>query len=172
MFKIINDDYKSYNDNSNVLWFYFKNPGFQCTTWYRICNCLYTKNSRFIIKIAHLIYRHKEIKYGIQIDYKTVIGKGFSIYHYNGIVINRNCIIGDNCSIRNNVTIGEKKGKAPKIGNNVFIGPNSCLIGDIGIGDNCIIGAGSVVVSSFEKNSIIGGNPAKLLKKHDTKSDI
>lgn len=167
IFELIKEDFNSYNLKSNILFFYMKNPGFQCCCWFRICNQLWASKSKILIKIAHLVYRHKEIKYGIQIDYRTKIGKGFSIHHYNGIVVNINTVIGEYCSIRNNVTIGEKNGKSPIIGNNVFIGPNSCIIGGIKIGDNSIVGAGSVVVKSFDNNSIIGGNPAKLINKEN-----
>ena len=56
--------------------------------------------------------------------------------------------------------------KAPKIGNNVYIGPGAVLFGDIEIADNCWIGANAVVNKSFlESYSVIAGVPAKVIRK-------
>ena len=90
--------------------------------------------------------------------------------HPIGIVIGLKVVIGKNCEVYQNVTIGTKdtksfeNGKYPKIGNNVIIYPNSIIIGDITIGDNVIIGAGSIVLNDVPGNSIVAGAPAKLLK--------
>jgi serine acetyltransferase len=98
-------------------------------------------------------------------------GKGLILYHGQALVINQNVIIGDNCTLRNSVTIGHKKladgslSKCPQIGNNVDIGANACIIGDITIGDNVIIGAGAVVVKDVPAYSIVAGNPARILNQ-------
>ena len=55
-------------------------------------------------------------------------------------------------------------GAAPTIGNNVNIGSNTCIIGGISIGDNVIIGAGSVVVKDVPSNVVIAGNPARIIR--------
>ena len=85
----------------------------------------------------------------------------------NGIVISPLSYIGHNCVIRQQVTIAEKNGKAPKIGNNVVIGAGAKILGDIVIGDNVVIGANAVVTKSFESNLVIAGVPAKVIKKGD-----
>lgn len=56
---------------------------------------------------------------------------------------------------------------AVKIGNNVWIGENVCILKGVEIGDNSIIGASAVVTKSIPANSIVGGNPAKILKRFD-----
>ena len=56
--------------------------------------------------------------------------------------------------------------KAPIIGNNVDIGANVSIIGPVNIGDNVIIGAGSVVVKNISSNKIAVGNPAKEVKEN------
>ncbi|MGL3001252.1 serine O-acetyltransferase [Flavobacterium sp. RSSB_23] len=108
---------------------------------------------------------------GIEINLNAKIGCNFQIFHGQSTVINATTIIGKNCLIRNSVTIGSKKlsdgtnTKAATIGNNVEIGSNSVIIGDIIIGDNVVIGAGSVVIKDVPSNCVIGGNPAKIIRK-------
>lgn len=94
--------------------------------------------------------------------------------HYVGIVIGA-CTMGENCIIRPNVIIGrkdvegkretieEKKAKFPVLGSNIIIGSNVCILGPIKVGDNSIIGAGSVVLKDVEPNSIYAGVPAKKI---------
>ena len=105
---------------------------------------------------------------GIEIPSGCKIGGGLIIDHGQSLILNRNVVIGENCRLRNSTTIGIKLGKdgrykCPIIGNNVDVGANVVIIGDIDIGDNVVIGAGSVVTKSFSKNSIIVGNPARII---------
>jgi len=83
-----------------------------------------------------------------------------------GTVVHADAVIGKNCFIQHHVTIGVNKGNtgAPKIGDNVFIGPYAMLLGDIIIGDNSVIGAGSVVMRSIEGDAIYTGSD-KLIKR-------
>jgi putative colanic acid biosynthesis acetyltransferase WcaB len=122
-----------------------------------------------------MFYRYVvEWVWGIEIPRKTTIGRGLSLYHGQALVINLRTIIGDNCTLRNSTTIGNKKqadgtyGPSPRIGNNVDIGANVVIIGDIEIGDNVIIGAGAVVTKSIPANSVAVGNPARILDKKET----
>jgi serine acetyltransferase len=93
--------------------------------------------------------------------------------HPVGIVIGYKVEIGKGCKIYHNVTIGTKdtndfkNGTYPKIGHNVIIYPNCIILGDISIGDNSIIGAGSIVKESVPANSVAAGNPSKIIKKNN-----
>lgn len=100
-------------------------------------------------------------KQGIEIGEFAKIGKGFSMPHPIGIVIGKNVIIGEFCTVYQGVTIGQIEGKYPKIGKNVCIYPNSIIIGDINIGNNVIIGAGSIVVKDIPDNTIVKALSAK-----------
>ena len=76
--------------------------------------------------------------------------------------------VGDNCTFHGNNIIGNKgKGKEnlnPTLGDNVDVGANAVIIGDVQIADNCVIGAGAVVTKSFvEPGSIIVGVPARKI---------
>jgi putative colanic acid biosynthesis acetyltransferase WcaB len=108
---------------------------------------------------------------GIELPRKLTIGKGLSLYHGQALVVNKGTIIGENCVLRNGTTIGHKKladgsfSACPRIGNNVDIGANVCIIGGITIGDNVIIGAGSVVTKDVPADCVVVGNPARVLEK-------
>lgn len=104
--------------------------------------------------------------YECKIFGSTKIAGGLVCFHPFSTVINAKSI-GENFEFRNGLTIGNKfndNNLLPVIGNNVTVGANVCIIGDIIVGDNVIIGAGSVVVKSVPSNSIIAGNPAKVIK--------
>ena len=103
---------------------------------------------------------------GIELPYNTRVGRGLILFHGQALVVNKNTVIGSHCTLRHCVTIGNVKenGPCPKIGNNVEIGANSCILGGIEIGDNVKIGAGSVVVKSIPANCVVVGNPAKVIK--------
>jgi len=137
-------------------------------------------NRSMILKVIFilylLLYRYwVDWVWGIELPRKLKVGKRLSLYHGHALVINQGVVIGDNCTLRNSTTIGHKKlsdgsfSKCPRIGNNVDIGANVCIIGDIVIGDNVIIGAGSVVTKSFPSDCTVVGNPARILEKKEEK---
>lgn len=99
----------------------------------------------------------------IQILRKTKIGYGLYIGHGGPVIINPTAVIGNNCNLSQFVTIGSNEGKAAVIGDNVYIGPNTCIVEDVSIGDNTTIGAGSVVTKDIPSNATAAGNYAKVL---------
>ena len=103
---------------------------------------------------------------GIDIPDTTKLGKNFVLFHGHSLVINKDSVIGNNVVLRHSTTIGNafKNGKSPILKDGVNVGSNSVIIGSITIGENSIIGAGSVVVSDVPANSIVVGNPAKVVK--------
>jgi acetyltransferase-like isoleucine patch superfamily enzyme len=113
---------------------------------------------------------------------KIEIGEGFgisgsTIYSTSSITIGKNATIGANCKIvdndfhplcpekrRMNLNKEYTKRAPVKIGDNCFIGMNSIILKGTTIGDNVVVGAGSVVSGQFPDNCIIAGNPAKIIK--------
>lgn len=98
----------------------------------------------------------------------NVFGPGLSIAHRGTIIVNKNAHIGENCRIHACTNIGSNRESnlAPKIGDNVYIGPGVKIFGDISIADNIAIGANSVVNKSFyEKGISIAGAPAKKINE-------
>lgn len=115
--------------------------------------------------IRLIVERFIEITTGISIPAATEIGKGFRIHHFGGVIFHSNVKMGENCTVYQGVTLGDKGGwgNPPTIGNNVLIGAGAKVLGDITIGDNVAIGANAVVLSSIPANSIAAGIPAKIV---------
>ncbi|MDE5791673.1 MAG: serine acetyltransferase [Muribaculaceae bacterium] len=93
----------------------------------------------------------------------TKIGYSFWFAHPYGTIINAESI-GNNFKCIHLTTIGDNGGKRPIIGNNVNLGANVTIVGDVHIGDNVTIGAGSVVVNDIPSHSIAVGVPARVVK--------
>ena len=111
-----------------------------------------------------LVLRRHQIKYGFQIYPETQIGEGFYLGHWGAVVINPKTKIGKNCNIAQGVTIAQaNRGKnegVPTIGNEVWIGPNAVLVGNITIGNNVLIAPNAYVNFDIPANSVVIGNPA------------
>lgn len=101
------------------------------------------------------------------IPYSTKIGKNVHFGHLGmGIVLHKDCIIGDNVRIDQHVTIGGRVGPgAPEVGNDVRIGAGAKILGPVKIGQNAQIGANAVVLRDVPANSTAVGVPAKIVKK-------
>lgn len=123
----------------------------------------------FFWRIKRGNYRWKSLftkGYVCKIFGSTKIAGGLICFHPFSTVINAKSI-GENFEFRNGLTIGNKfndNSLLPVIGSNVTVGANVCIIGAIEIGDNVQIGAGSVVVKSVPSNSVVVGNPARVIK--------
>jgi sugar O-acyltransferase (sialic acid O-acetyltransferase NeuD family) len=85
----------------------------------------------------------------------------------NHVIILPNAVISHDCSIGNYtcITSGVCISGGVKIGNSCYLGTNSSILGDISIGDYSLVGMGSVVLDTIEENSVVVGNPAKVLRK-------
>lgn len=123
-------------------------------------------HKRKIPLVPKLINNINRIIFSCDIPYTVRIEKDTIFAHSGlGVVIHGNAQIGRNCKIYQGVTIGGRgKRGTPIIGDNVFIGANSTIIGDVIVEDNAIIGANSLVIHNVEEGSTVGGNPARKIK--------
>ena len=149
------------------------NGGFIINFLFHLRRARGTKNPilRTFSKLILVLYRHI---YGLEISYKTKIGKGFFLGHPYGITINPEAIIGDNCNIHKGVVIGrENRGSrkgAPIIGNCVWIGINSAIVGNVKIGNNVLIAPCTYINCDIPNNSIVFGNPC-IIKHNDNATE-
>ena len=140
---------------------------------YSLSNFFYTHKMILLSKLTDCLIL---LLFNSYVPGSAKIGKG-SRFAYGGIgvVIHSDAIIGSGCVIGQGITIGAKEGysskiknKCPIIGDNVYLSAGCRVLGDIEIGSNSVIGANSVVLSSCEKNSVLVGVPAKLLRTSNT----
>lgn len=162
--KIIRERDPAIHSNMEV----FLYPSFKAMLYYRVAHKQYVKGHYFL---ARLISQRAVRKTGIEIHPGAQIGKGFFIDHGTGVVIGETAIIGDNVTLYQGVTLGgtgKEHGKRhPTIGNNVMISTGAKVLGSFKIGDNCKIGAGSVVLEEVPPNSTVVGVPGRVVKRFD-----
>ncbi|MDD2898194.1 MAG: serine O-acetyltransferase [Desulfuromonadaceae bacterium] len=137
--------------------------GFQAILVYRVFHWLQCRGFsgqplRFVCE------RFIEITTGISIPAACKIGNGFRIHHFGGIIFHPTVELGDNCTLYQGVTIGDRggNGRAATIGNNVLIGAGAKVIGEITIGDNCVIGANAVVTKNMPAGTTALGAPCRF----------
>lgn len=152
----------------------FLNRDLKCIKIFRKANYYYNKN-RFLYLFYCLKLKILLNKYDFNVPASTKIGYGLFIGHNGPIIINSSAIIGNNCNIATGVTIGiENRGKrkgTPTIGNKVWIGNNSTIVGKIVIGDDVLIAPNSFVNFDVPSHSIVIGNPGKIISRENATKD-
>lgn len=146
-------------------------PGFRALAVYRLGAWRLQLGSHFLRRllwpIYQFLYRYVRNHYGIEINYRSKIGRRVNIAHQHGIVIHRSAEIGDDCLIRHGVTIGapnhSRGGEAPKIGRRVEIGVGAVIAGEITIGDEARIGPNAVLMTNVPAGASVFGNPARII---------
>jgi serine acetyltransferase len=118
--------------------------------------------------VYRAMYRHVRNVYGIDLPYTVQLGRRVVIEHQSGIIIHGDSIIGDDCILRQGVTLGnrylERPLEAPQLGKRVNVGAGAKILGSVQIGDNANIGANAVVLHDIPSGQTAVGIPARLLK--------
>ena len=140
-------------------------PGFTYTFFFRKCQ---KSHFRFLY---HVLLRITSYITHIQIPPGTEIGEGLYIGHFGSIIVNPGARIERNFCISAGTLVGNAQGKkrgVPTIGNNVFMGRNSIIIGNVVIGDDVLIAPGAFVNFDVPSNSIVIGNPGKIIPRQSS----
>jgi serine O-acetyltransferase len=113
--------------------------------------------------LAQLLIRNV---YSIELTSRTAVGRRLRLAHEGGVMIHPDVVIGDDCLIRQNVTIGivsDDATAAPKIGNRVEIGAGAVIIGGVTIGDDARIGPNAVVTTNVPARGMAVATPARVI---------
>jgi len=113
------------------------------------------------------LYRKIRNTYGIDLPYSVKLGRRVVIEHQSAIIIHGSCTIGDDCIIRQGVTLGnrylDKPLESPQLGDRVNVGAGAKILGKVNLGDDVNIGANAVVLSDVPAGKTAVGIPAKIL---------
>ena len=121
--------------------------------------------ARVMLPVYWLAFRLVETATGISLPRTAVIGPGLRIWHFGNIFIHPAAVLGTNCTLRQGVTIGNRRddGPVPVLGNDVELGAYAQLLGGITIGHRARIGAMAVVLEDVPDGGVAVGNPARIL---------
>ena len=143
---------------------FFTSPGLHAIWNYRIAHLLWRAHLRTLARVFANIARTIT---GIEIHPGATIGRRLVIDHGMGVVIGETAIIGDDVLMYHGVTLGGVVNKAvkrhPTIGNNVVLGANAIILGDITIGDGAKVGAGAIVVKDLPAGKVAVSPTATVL---------
>lgn len=117
--------------------------------------------------LYRMLFRKVRNHYGIELPYSVQLGRRVIIEHQGAIVIHGDCTIGDDCIIRQGVTLGnrylDRPFDAPKLGNRVNVGAGAKIFGNVQIGDRTNIGANAVVLCDVPAEATAVGIPARII---------
>jgi serine O-acetyltransferase len=160
-FALIREDFRAYDKK-------LSEPGFWAVLIHRFGNLRMDIRPRLLRMPFSLLYQilHACMSgfFGIDLEYSVKLGRRVRIWHHGGMFLGA-VSIGDDVTIRHNTTMGvvhqDEGWKKPIIEDRVDIGTGACILGDVRIGHDSVIGANTVVVRSFPPYSTLFGVPAR-----------
>lgn len=144
--------------------------GFRFTVIMRLCAYLRAQRwSRWgLYHLFLLWHRRQQVKYGTYINFASQIGPGLYLGHLVCIVVNSQTVIGRNCTLSHGVTLGQtnarsKRPGCPVIGDRVYLGCGSKILGGITIGNDAAVAPNAVVVKDVPPMAVVSGIPAQVI---------
>jgi serine O-acetyltransferase len=171
LFRSVRDDLQSILDRDpaarSVLEVVLCYSGLHAVWAYRLNHWLWNHHFRLLARWLSQVAR---LLTGIEIHPAAQIGRRLFIDHGMGVVIGETAIVGDDVTLYQGVTLGgtgKEKGKRhPTIGSGVAIGAGAKVLGNIRVGDNCRVGAGSVILRDVPHDSTVVGVPGHVIFRH------
>lgn len=162
LLRLIREDYVAHRRDWTV-------PGFQALAVYRFGVWrmgIEPKPLRAPFSVVYrALFRTVRNVYGIELPYSALIGRRVIFEHQHGIVVHGQTVIGDDCIIRQGVTLGlrrlDRMDDAPILGSGVNVGAGAKILGRIRVGDGAAIGANAVVLSDVAPGELVVGIPAR-----------
>jgi serine O-acetyltransferase len=172
MFDNLREDWQTYERD---IW----RQGLWVMAIYRFGAWRYRFKSRMVRAPLSLLYKilrtTGQVLTGIELHCETVIGRRFKIEHFGDIIISGDAVFGDDCLIRNGVTVGVRatgvRG-APVFGDRVDVGAGAKILGAIKIGNDVVIGANAVVLEDVPDGCTAVGVPARIVARTDAKKPV
>jgi serine O-acetyltransferase len=166
LFNVIAEDWRNHERD-------WTRPGFRALAVHRFGNwrmAVEPKVARAPLSVLYrAAFRYVRNHYGIELPYSTKVGRGVVIEHQGGIVVHGDATLGDECVIRQGVTIGMKNTKAafdaPTLGRGVDVGAGAVILGAVHVGDGATVGANAVVLVDVEDGALAVGVPAQVKRR-------
>ena len=160
--------YKSKGHYGKDLWL---NPVIWAIAFYRLRNWVNVENPPLLLRIPVVVFcflpnRFCEAFFLMGISPGASIGEGLYIGHVGGVIISQEAVIGKNCDISHRVTIGTSamgREGAPRLGDNVYVGTGSTLVGKIKIGSGAKIAANTLVIDDVPEGATVMCVPGRML---------
>ena len=143
-------------------------PGFHALGWYRLSHWLCQQHAHLLAALVASLGRFFT---QVEIHPAATIGHHVFIDHGHGVVIGETAVVGDYVTILHGVTLGSSKPlptpgpRHPQVGNHVFLGAHSQLLGPITVGDGAKVGAGTIVLRDVPAQRTVVGNPGRLVPR-------
>lgn len=153
----------------SIAMMFVKNRGFRAVVFYRIGRYFRVHGHKLLANFTERLIRRLCF---CEISTTADIEAGFSIFHPFGLVVGTDVRAGRNLTLSMDVVLGgnlnkrrEDGSSKPIIGNNVNIAAGSKVVGPVEIGNNCLVGANSVVISSVPHDCVVAGVPARIIRR-------
>jgi len=142
-------------------------PGLWAVWFYRVSHRLWRMKLRLL---ARVVSQFARLFTGVDIHPGALLGRRLFIDHATGVVIGETAIVGSDVTLYQGVTLGgtgKGQGKRhPTLCDGVFVGNNANVLGNITVGANSRVGAGSVVLTDVPPNSTVVGVPAHIVYRN------
>lgn len=139
--------------------------GAQAVWAHRLSHRAWNRGHRLCAQLIRYIARATT---GVELHPAATIGDGLVIDHGTGVVVGETAVIGDDVVLHHQVTLGGRTNtpgkRHPTVGDRVFVGAGVMVLGNLDIGDDARIGAGSIVLEHIPPGATVVGNPARVVR--------